>query len=1201
MSPRTASSVEFVWFMRPEVREKTMVALQRLANPELATELTDDMRRLVDGCLFSSRLPEMERVRKLALLVSLWGGAEVLLDAARERVMRLEAPDRVLLGPNISATLLAWFSHDRALPLDAEAVSRASELLQALPQHEETLEHLAALVRNVAKSPLSRVSPLLYPALAPSETNRLAMLDVTDLARGELAEEIVATFWRIFVAIGPTEWAAYARHFGLHSVPMEEPLAATVRTFECDTLLSMIQFTLALKRWVVSTVVLKLEKPRVIRFWCDVADLCVSINGLHAADAIFEALDECLSADDSSGRAPLVRGWPTFFPASTVKSVDKLRRWHDALSPTLTPYVAAAMEEFPETGPTQAHAPGRTSSYPPLPPLALLLSTVDRTLTRRADGLHCNVGITSWVLHSCLFLQNALRHCGVPSAPLSHDMFDLLQAMPLLPDALLSAAARASQPRDDLFDSDTYSSDRVSSSDVHSGGETQTPPTTSRSSSPVQRKGSAGSAGTTPRSPKRSTPHEVRSDLGMSLAYRIDSAGHRSGRAGGVSDAAADMLRSVFFVTRSGVLREELQPLAPGDFDIIRFLFVSGSVRVSWVRGLSAFGRLLAGRTPLGFHISVVDDALFGWRLLFKKPSEFLAVVLGQWPAVGSQSPAHYLLPTHIAELDSHRSLRRNLLYIIKRWVEIERMSLQALTSDPRFMELWMGFFLKIKEGCGSVAPVVPAAGSPPSAPPRRTSVSSSRSISSQSLLSGASVGYSAEEFICASSIDWVLQNTKARSRPLGVPPAADWSVAKSASTPGTATQLAEALTWLEQAAFCNVGVDDVLGFGKQGESASSLQWLVQRFNRTSLWVASCVLVEDDLAVRAQLVVFFMRMAVDALALGNVMMSFAVYSGLESLSVARLKQTWAKVALLDPKRGLQEEFDALKDTFSPVSGQQSLRFFHIVNMRRITLPFMGLWTKDLFLIDRNNPSFLSLAETSAPPKTSPKRMVSSAPVGSTGSSPPKTLNLWGRNRSGSVPDTSTAGTTKDDRGAADAAQRGEEDGSADGKESARVQQPLLARVLLKADGTPAAGDWSNERDLIDENRVLPPGESMCDVGDANEERCCVANMEKLTLVADAVSKILFFQTNEIAHPSGVGRAVVDPIAHAPSVLSEEALYKLSLRREPRAEEFVNPLRAAPSTSQDGDGRPEAPPSQPRRLSLRRSRAKDDEADQLVDL
>jgi hypothetical protein len=270
------------------------------------------------------------------------------------------------------------------------------------------------------------------------------------------------------------------------------------------------------------------------------------------------------------------------------------------------------------------------------------------------------------------------------------------------------------------------------------------------------------------------------------------------------------------------------------------------------------------------------------------------------------------------------------------------------------------------------------------------------------------------------------------------------------------------------------------------------------------------------------------------------MMAFAIFAGLESLAVARLKDSWNRVDTLDPKHTLRSEFEGLRETFSPASGQQQLRFYHISNVRKIVIPFMGLWTKDLFLIDRNNPTFLDWTVLQQQHLQSGviKRMVNSDPT----RSPPATLNLWTMQRAPSLPDKIDKAHSQEIEARLDESivrAREPSGNNGDGGKGSNTTSPREQMGPHEAE--------------IDQNCVSAPLNSMCDVGDEEQEHHCIASLEKLTMVADALSRVIFFQGNNF-HAHNV-RTIVDPIEHASFLLSEEALYKISLRREPRSESF----------------------------------------------
>lgn len=145
-------------------------------------------------------------------------------------------------------------------------------------------------------------APILFPSLAPSETVRLQFVDLLDVDRLELADEIVHLVWRIFLSIRPTEWSAFVWRYG----PVKgKGLSLVFDSFfslmffaddegglSCDNLLSLIQLTKSLQHWIVTTLCMRRDKSKVALFWINIADLVLSSNCHHAAIAIADALQD---------------------------------------------------------------------------------------------------------------------------------------------------------------------------------------------------------------------------------------------------------------------------------------------------------------------------------------------------------------------------------------------------------------------------------------------------------------------------------------------------------------------------------------------------------------------------------------------------------------------------------------------------------------------------------------------------------------------------------------------------------------------------------------------------------------------------------------------------------------------------------------------------------------------------------------------
>ncbi len=1076
-SPRTAASLEYLWLLRPEVRisvEKACEAVDAAAESPLPA--TQTIKDLVDRCLFSARVPEQERVRDLAFVAPLWGGPRAVLTHAYNAFARVSQSDRDLLGPILLGSIVTWVEYDSSPSLDPETL-RLSELMCGLTAEGDSwMTRITSAVDHIAKT--HRTPPIVFPLLAPPETVRLQFLDlVTDLDRRELAEEIVQMVWRIFLLIRPVEWMAYACRYG--SSTGLRPVAED-RSTGCENILSLIQFTKSLQHWIRGTLAIRKDKGRVVQFWVSIAELCLSVNGHHPCFAIWEALEVSLT-----GPQALVK-WPEGFPAPAVAMFNRLRGACTSLPTRLEHYMSLAVASTVST-----------DRHPHVPPLSRILAAMELCVAHKDISTACAMDHVVGIVELVQYVQQGIRHYGVSAQPLSHDMHDLLQEMPLLPEPLLKRLAEASlrglcEPDGSSMDVDTSagSSERRSSDFGSEASGRVTPPQSTRTPSPL-----GGSPSSTPRAspqgtprasvltPRANTPVRVgsatdRADLGLSISYRVLT---QKGSAAASSAARGPV--HVLFVSESGRFRFEEEPMVDHDPELLKFSVSGGLIKVMWVRGLKGLARLLTGTSPIGFLPNVVDDVLFSWRLVFTQPSQLLKLVLDQYSDVPAELTNDHLNPNQIFGLDSIRSVRKRVLYVVKRLADIERSNVASLTNDKELLDCWGGFFKRLKaaisagplrvsgEGggdgksqSGRVTPRKKDGTTTPRSTSGRTPSGNATSASSgeragltrvmsasTSLGATVFVSHFMDEFVCGSSIEWSLRNGRHRTLvPTVAPP-------PGATMPGEKI-LAENLTVIEQNAFCGVSVGELLGFARSdgGAGQGLLKWVVGRFNQTSLWVGSEITLEPDVTKRAQWILFFIRLAQTALSLGNVSLSFALLAGLESLPVVRLKKTWERAAELDSKKQAMVALESMKETFSPEGGQLQLRVFHLSNLPRVRVPFVGLWTKDVFLIDRNNATYLERTDK---------------------------------------------GTIRD-----------------------------LSRI-----STPINPDTESN-----DGGIVPPKRPM-----ASDD---VLNVEKLSMIADSVCRVMFFQGNETSTPPR--DPVIDPIGFA-DIKGEEELYNLSLRREPK--------------------------------------------------
>jgi len=123
---------------------------------------------------------------------------------------------------------------------------------------------------------------------------------------------------------------------------------------------------------------------------------------------------------------------------------------------------------------------------------------------------------------------------------------------------------------------------------------------------------------------------------------------------------------------------------------------------------------------------------------------------------------------------------------------------------------------------------------------------------------------------------------------------------------------------------------------------------LITRFNEITGWIAFNILFPETVQGRANQYIKSINIARELLRLGNMNSLMAVYAGLNSAPIHRLKFTLAEV----PKKDLQfmEELDTL---LSSTKSYSSYRQFISTKLPPL-IPFIGVWLSDLVFINDGN-------------------------------------------------------------------------------------------------------------------------------------------------------------------------------------------------------------------------------------------------------
>ncbi|GAA6037621.1 hypothetical protein JCM8097_006147 [Rhodosporidiobolus ruineniae] len=168
--------------------------------------------------------------------------------------------------------------------------------------------------------------------------------------------------------------------------------------------------------------------------------------------------------------------------------------------------------------------------------------------------------------------------------------------------------------------------------------------------------------------------------------------------------------------------------------------------------------------------------------------------------------------------------------------------------------------------------------------------------------------------------------------------------------------ELARQLTIMESRVYCSIRPDELLGSsgggGKVGAAGESKNANVRKMSALSTrltgWIAETILGEQDQKRRTALVKYFVKLGERLLALANYNALFAVFTALNSSTIARLRKTWDGLA---PK--YKAVFEMLRKATDHARNYAEYR----QKIRQAVppcLPFVGLFLTDLIFIFEGN-------------------------------------------------------------------------------------------------------------------------------------------------------------------------------------------------------------------------------------------------------
>ncbi|GAA6025516.1 hypothetical protein JCM11491_004143 [Sporobolomyces phaffii] len=164
--------------------------------------------------------------------------------------------------------------------------------------------------------------------------------------------------------------------------------------------------------------------------------------------------------------------------------------------------------------------------------------------------------------------------------------------------------------------------------------------------------------------------------------------------------------------------------------------------------------------------------------------------------------------------------------------------------------------------------------------------------------------------------------------------------------------ELARQLTIMESRVYCSIRPEELLGSSSASSGAGKREGSVRKMSALSTrltgWIAETILGETDQKRRTSLVKYFVKLGERLLMLNNYNALFAVFTALNSSTIARLRKTWDGLApkyrqsleilrrATDHSRNYAEYRGKIRQTVPPC------------------LPFVGLFLTDLIFIFEGN-------------------------------------------------------------------------------------------------------------------------------------------------------------------------------------------------------------------------------------------------------
>lgn len=165
-------------------------------------------------------------------------------------------------------------------------------------------------------------------------------------------------------------------------------------------------------------------------------------------------------------------------------------------------------------------------------------------------------------------------------------------------------------------------------------------------------------------------------------------------------------------------------------------------------------------------------------------------------------------------------------------------------------------------------------------------------------------------------------------------------------------TELARQITLLESKLYCGISAEEIIGqdFSKKCNNAPNVRAMSVMTTRATGWYTECILNEEDVRKRCQILKYCLKVGARFLELQNYNGLMAVMSALNSSTITRLKRTWEAVGAKS-----KTIYDSLNKA---VNHHRNYAEYRAALRKAHTpcLPFLGVYLTDITFCHEGNPT-----------------------------------------------------------------------------------------------------------------------------------------------------------------------------------------------------------------------------------------------------